>query len=59
MEAKGLGVDKGDVVGVEGTGQAGQGRSQGENDDLISRGVDPHDLGGDFVVPDSPEARPW
>ncbi len=55
MEAEGLGVDKGDVMGVERTGQAGQGRGQGKDDDFIGRGVDPHDLGGDLMVPDGPQ----
>ena len=55
VQAEGLVIDVRDVMGEEGTGQAGQGRGQGEDGHLVGRGVDPHDLGGDLVVPDGPE----
>ena len=52
MEAEAFGINKGNVMGIEGTGQAGQAGGQGKDGNFIGRSIDPHDLGGDFMVPD-------
>ena len=58
QKIKAFGRDVADEVGIEAPGQTGEEGPDDESRDLVFCGVDPHGLGGDFVVAHGDEPAP-